>query len=324
MNFFSSRDFLDVCSSVYFKNRSTSIEEVSVGEHVLRLLVVDNAQIITRTEFLDYHEPLASEKCTQPSRRVDWVENVACATVECTDHHKRTFIGYTCAPFVEWGLFPSFDSYWRFARHRSKEIRELDRHRRKFEREIGPLVFKPNDYEQDVIDFAVRWKRNHLRSTGRRDCFRDPRNIEFFHALRHKDLLMASTLRLGNSKGRLLAASLGYIYDNSWSGWIQGYDNSDFKLKSRPFGRLLVAAMLEESYRRKHARFDFSTGSDDWKWAFVTHARLLGDVGTIPMQRILVKNMRKGLHHLLSGNPRTLDNIRRAWAVVSDPLGLGR
>src|SRR6185369_1764566 len=68
MNFYASSEFLAVVAEVYFKGRRTSIEDVRIGGEVLRLLVVDDKQVITRSQFLDYHRPLGADDNPQPRR----------------------------------------------------------------------------------------------------------------------------------------------------------------------------------------------------------------------------------------------------------------
>ena len=137
-----------------------------------------------------------------------------------------------------------------------------------------------NDTQKDVFELARKWKSAHLLRTGGKDYFADQRNVEFFHALRERNLLISSTLR---ASGRLLSAWLGFIYQGSWSGWVFAYD-PDPHLRKYSVGRQLLHEMLEESYRRGHREFDFSRSAHDYKTLYATRVRLLGTEGRPPLR----------------------------------------
>lgn len=300
---------------VYFNGQESAIENVRVGERTLRLLVIDDKQIVTRMQFLDYHQPLSLPEIDAPMRETAWAENVALATVECMDKGVPDFDGFMPAPFIDWSKFRDFDSYWTFVRHRSHKVRELDRLERKFQRDFGPLMFNPNDCSEDVIDWAVHWKRCQLRETGHRDYFEDLRNVEFFQALRDRKLLLASTMRLGDEKGRLLAASLGVVHARRNLGWVKSFDRADSALQRFSIGNLLTKSMLQESFRRGEKEFDFSVGGHDYKWMFATHARLLADIGRVPLQKRFLTSSKVVVRKALTSHPQLLEMAKRAKRV---------
>ena len=119
MNFYASQAFLETAAAVWFKGRDTAIEDVAVGDEVLRLLVVDG-QIVSRLLFLDFHQPLAAGEVRGPVRKGGYMRNVVRGTV------LRNAIGpavtgrYELAPYVDWSGFASYDEYRAllFSRHK--------------------------------------------------------------------------------------------------------------------------------------------------------------------------------------------------------------
>ena len=304
MNFYASPEYLAVVAEAYFKGRSTSVEDVRIGDDVLRLLVVDGKQVITGTQFLDYHEPLTGEEIHTPTRKFGYAERVMRGVIEQAEWDTDAFKGLEPAPYVDWSRFPTFDHYMADIRTRRKGIlRENERRRRRLVDNLGEIVFCMDDKQDDVFELARRWKSQQLQETGERDYFLDPKNIAYFKLLREKGLLTSSTLR---ASGRLLSVWLGFIYDGVWSGWIFTYDRNP-ELRNYSLGHQLLRSMLEESHRLKHREFDFSIGNEDYKWTYATHARLLGSIGREPLQNRLLARAKSEAKKILSFNPRLLE-----------------
>lgn len=283
MNFYASREFLDVLAEVYFAGREARAADVRVGDEVLRLLEVDRKRLFTNAVFLDYHEPLRRDEICAPTREHDFVECVSRAVVEIGPDGFGDQRGHQLAPFVDWSLFPTFDDYQAFlmTRHR-RLVRERERRGRRLTDKVGELEFRMNDPQDDVLELARRWKSCQLRETGLRDIFSDPKTNEYLALIRQRGLMTASTLR---ASGRLLAVWIGFIYDGTWSGWIFAYDRELAKYSP---GHQLLSAMLEESHRLGHRAFDFSTGAEDYKMLYASHSRLLGPLGRPPVRRRVV------------------------------------
>jgi hypothetical protein len=283
MNFYSSPEYLATVAEVYFGGRHTSIEDVRIGDAVLRLLVVDRDRVITSVPFLDYHDPLAGAEIREVTRIFSHSKFVVRRRVELSEEGSSAFDGVEVAPYVCWKTFPTYHDYKTFILSRQRGlIRENERRGRRLAEIFGALEFAMDDDGDDVFELARRWKSQQLRETGQRDYFADATNVAFFLSLREKGLLVSSTLRAG---GRLLAVWLGFVYDRRWSGWIFTYD-SDVR-KYSP-GHQLLSAMLERSYELKHREFDFSIGGENYKFLYATHARVLGPVGRLPLRdRIL-------------------------------------
>lgn len=311
-NFYASRGFLDAAAAVWFNTRETSIEDFSVGDDVLRLLVVDGRPV-TRFQFLDFHQPLAPDEVQRPVRQARHVRNVVRGLTSCAEW--RPAPGFELAPFIDWTAFASFDEYREYllANHRGF-IRDRERRGRSLAAKHGELVFTRDDNAGDVLTLARKWKSAQLRATGHPDYFAVPQTTEFLEVLREKGLLVSSTLRAG---GRLVSLWIGFIHEGSWSGWIFAHDP---EFKKFAAGHQLLNAMLEESFRLGHREFDFSEGGEDYKMIYATHGRILGEIGTPPLSRAAVLYAQRAL----SGSPRLLAAVRSAKRGLAASLrGLG-
>jgi CelD/BcsL family acetyltransferase involved in cellulose biosynthesis len=310
MNFYASPEFLAVVAEVYFKGRRTSIEDVRIGGEVLRLLVVDDKQVITRSQFLDYHRPLGADDNPQPRREWSHAPAVVRTVVTQAEWERGAPGEFEPVPYLDWSKFPVFADYKAFIKQRRKgSVQKIERLRRRLVENVGELAFCMNDQQDDVLELARQWKRQQLRDTGERDYFADPKTIEFLRALRARGLLTSSSLRAAN--GRLLSLWLGFIYDKVWSGWIFTYDR-DPEIGHYSPGHQLVQSMLQESHRLKHREFDFSIGDNPYKWMYATHVRLVGPLGRTPVQQRIFTRARQEAKKLLSKSPQLYD---LAWSI---------
>lgn len=302
MNLFSSPEFLGAIADTYFKGQNATIEDVRVGSEVLRLLVVDDQKVVTNIRFLDYHVPVTGARLHDIGRKVESAPFVVRGVVDQAEWERGLRNDFVPAPYLDWSLFPAFDDYRKFIKQRRRDsVRKLERLRRRMEEKFGGLRFCANDERSDVLEFARRWKSQQLRATGESDFFADPRTIEFFELLRARSLLTSSTLRTAD--GQLLSVWLGAIHEKVWSGWIFTYDRSPDIAHFSP-GHQLVQSMLEESHRLGHRKFDFSIGSNDYKWVYATHVRLLGWLGQPPLTQRMLDCARRQAKEYVSERPR--------------------
>ena len=279
MNFFGSAEYLDVVSEVYFPGRTTRVADVLVGDECLRLLVVDDREVVCDVTFMDYHRPLSRQAARNAERRRVFVPAVERFTIAAETRARYVRPGVGVAPFVDWSSFGSYGDYEALydLRHPGK-ARQLRRQRRRLERIQGALEFTFDDARIDVLPTAIAWKRAQLIATGHRGIFADPRNALFFDKLRDRGLLVSCTLR---TDGRLVAASLGCVWGGVSTGWISAYDPSPELRKYSP-GHQLLRSALAYSFAAVHREFDFSVGGFDYKWHYATHARILGPLGSRP------------------------------------------
>ncbi len=278
MNFYASPQYLQLVAETYFPDRSTRIADVALGDVVLRLLVVDDKQIVTEVPFLDYHQPLEPGEAKAVERWHGYAPAVSRTLIRSEERGTVT-PEPVWAPYSDWSDFKNDDAYFDFISTRHLvTLRNLRRLRRRLEETHGPLEFTPNDRRDDVLPFAFHWKSRQFRATGVDDLFADPRNVRFFEGLRERDLLVASTLRVG---GRPLSVWLGFIHERVWSGWIFTYDR-DPVFSRYSLGHQLLQSILRHSLQSGHRGFDHSVGGQDYKWLYATHARALYSVGDPP------------------------------------------
>ena len=295
MNFFASPGFLDAAAATYFKGRDTAIENVGIGDDVLRLLVVDGRKFVTRLLFLDYHQPLRPDEIVGPVRRARYAASVCRGSVALADVGEVP-PGLELAPYIDWSDYDSYAAFYQelLARHHGL-MRDRERRGRALAAQHGPLLFTMDDRRGDVLAMARTWKGQQLRDLGFPDYFDDPTTLAFFAALRERGLLTCSSLRAG---GRLVSLWIGFVHEAVWSGWIFAYDPA---LKKFSPGQQLLLRMLEESQRQGHREFDFSGCAQDYKLFYASHGRLIGDIGMpSPARAAMLLTRRVLLRH----NPR--------------------
>jgi len=306
MNFYASRGYLDAAAAVYFKSRDVAIEDVKIGDDVLRLLVVDNRRIVTRLQFLDFHEPLLESEVHGSIRQGRYARFVTRGSIRRNEWNPAAFPQFEIAPYIDWSEFRSFDDYKDQLLQRHKGlVRDRERRWRSLSAAHGELAFTMNDSRDDVLACARQWKSQQLRETGHTDYFSTPKTMEFLETLRDRNLLVSSTLR---AAGRLLSVWIGFVHDGRWSGWIFTYDPA---FRKYSVGHQLLSCMLEESYRLGHREFDFSDGCHDYKMMHATHCRLLGDIGRPPLGRSFVTFAKGALRQQSPELLRTIQGLKR-------------
>ncbi|GAA0551277.1 CelD/BcsL family acetyltransferase involved in cellulose biosynthesis [Rhizomicrobium palustre] len=312
MNFYATPAFLDAAAAVYFKDRSAAIEDVRIGEDVLRLLVVDGKTIVTRLLFLDYHQPLAPHEIRKPVRAGRYAQSVSRGVMEAEDWKPELFADQELAPYVDLTRFDSFAAYYEhlLSLHHGL-VRDRERRARALIAKHGALSFTYDDTRPDVITKAAQWKGDQLREFGFPDIFENPQTLEFFAELRKRERLVCSSLRAGE---RLVSAWIGFVQEASWSGWVFAYDPS---LRKYSVGHQLLIRMIEESFRRQHREFDFSAVAQDYKMFYATHGRLIGAIGKPTLKRATELYARKILRQ---HRPELFAAMLRAKSAVQAAL----
>jgi CelD/BcsL family acetyltransferase involved in cellulose biosynthesis len=314
MNFYASPEYLAVVAEAYFRGSPARVEDVRIGRDVLRLLVVDESRVITEVPFLDYHEPLVDSEIRWPTRAHGHARWVTRGVIEAGEWNARLRPAVEAAPYVDWSKVAGFDGYMALVKTRQKGIlKEHERRRRRLVEDFGELTFCVNDEGADVFELARSWKRQQLVATGANDYLADPQNLAYLRLARERGILLSSTLR---ADGRLLSVWLGFIHDAVWSGWVFAYDH-DPALRKYSVGHQLLHSMIEESCRRKHRELDFSIGSEDYKWIYATHARLLGASGRPPLPERVVSLAKERAIRALAGKPAWLELARRLSGKVA-------
>jgi hypothetical protein len=293
MNFYASPRYLQLVADNYFSGRSTRVADIEIDGAVLRLLVIDEREVVTEVPFLDYHEPLHANEIARVEHRRAFAPWVVRDAVACEGGPPSLPADLEPAPYIDWSRFASFDDYLaRFNRHHPGRLQEKRRQRRRLAEDLGELEFTFGDDRRDAIDLGLGWKSEQLRAAGRDDVFADGRNVRFFDLMRERDMLAVSTLRASR---RLLATALGFVHDGVWSGWVFAHDPSP-ALAKYSTGHQLLQSMLAHGLASGHRQFDFSAGGDSYKWLYATDARILGPLGRRPRTR---RSARDAAEHAL-------------------------
>ena len=307
-------DFVATLGEIYHPGRACGTRDVVVGHAVYRLPWIEGRGLEPQAPFVDYHEPLArlgplASLLPWPRapggprlRRLWRLERAAISPVPLDAGGPAGAAPWALgAPLVDWAAFPAWEEYLALLRAR-RVLAEDQRRRRRLEELTGPLQFTADDSADDVLPTCMAWKSARDREAGRPALFEIDAHRRFFHRLRERGLLRASTLRGG---GALLSVWLGSVHGGRWSGWVFTFNPEPALARCSP-GRQLLYPMLHESWRAGHCQFDFSIGLEPYKLAFATHVRPLVTAGLLPPHALPGALARR----LLRGYPRALQALR--------------
>lgn len=153
-------------------------------------------------------------------------------------------------------------------------LAKIDAHKRKLEREIGPLRFEPCSPDAQALAALMRWKLERYAEHGYEDVFAigwSRQLVESIHATRgHSFGGMLSVLHAG---GEPVAALMGIRSQTLWHGWLPAY-NPKFARFSP--GLILLGEMARHAPAAGLARIEL--GGPE---AYPYKQRLMS--GTIPL-----------------------------------------
>ncbi|HXV24505.1 MAG TPA: GNAT family N-acetyltransferase [Alphaproteobacteria bacterium] len=183
------------------------------------------------------------------------------------------------------------EAYWqRLHAQRPGVIREIERRRRRIERELGPLAFRfRSEAPFSVLEKLIVLKREQYRRTGVADALRVAWKRDLLRrlaALQSADC--AGVLSVLEAGGQLLAAHFGLR-----SGAVLHYWFPVYAPELAPFapGRLLLAGMIDAAADEGIRRIERGTGTGpakrDFANAEVTYGR--GMVRTSSWRSLLVR-----------------------------------
>ena len=275
INVYTDPAFLDVIATVYHRGKKCQVRDYVVDGDIFRLLEVEGLGPLTSQRFIDMHESLGRLQGDAPRlRALPRLDGVGGPLVLLKDFCRfPAWKNLFAAPTVLWSEFPTWEDYLHYSRHALVEDRRRGRRLREM---VGEPEFVADDDAADVLPTCFAWKSERLLSLGLTDLFANPLHQRFFHELRERKLLRASTLR---ARGEILSIWLGAVYCGRWSGWSFAF-NPDPALARMAPGQQIIPPMLELSYRERHAEFDFSIGLEPYKLKFATHVRPITMAGT--------------------------------------------
>jgi len=275
INLYTEPAFLDVIASVYHAGKACRVRDYAVDGEIYRLLDVEGSGPLTSQTFIDMHESLGRLRGHAPRlRALTRLDGVGRTMVPLQEFRQIPgWEGLFGAPTVLWADYASWDDYLKSRQALVSEDRRRGRRLREF---VGEPEFGVNDDAEDVLPTCFAWKSQRDLSLGRADLFANPAHQRFFHELRERKMLRASTLRIRN---RLHSVWLGAVHSTRWTGWIFSF-NPDPMFARFSLGQQLLHHILESSYREKHSEFNFSIGMEPYKLKFATHVRPIAMAGT--------------------------------------------
>jgi len=152
-------------------------------------------------------------------------------------------------------------------------LKSLARKRRKIERELGPLTFRPHDPDEAAWERFLLWKARSLERQGARGFLSDRWLAAFVDDLRQTRTPdfggYFSTLHAGD---RLVAAHFGIRSRTAWHWWFPTYDAD---LPNYSPGLLLLLACIEHAAEEGLHEVDFGRGTERYKQEFSNRERAL-------------------------------------------------
>jgi Acetyltransferase (GNAT) domain len=272
---FSSEPFLEVLNASWFDGAARA-GDVAVGDHVVRTLIHGNRPIVDVT-FLDFFVPLNGGT---PEMRARYAPRVATSTHPADHSCPLDPLVAEPAPFVRWSSFGSWDDVRDHWRRREKGIlRESRRRAGRLDGALGELRYTLDDRSEESFRACVAWKSQQFRGAGLPDPFDDHREEHLLRALLGERLAVLSSLHAGN---RLVATHLGLVWDDTMHWWLPAYDR---EVGWASPGRLLLEWVMQQSYERTDAGFDFLRGGSAYKWNYATDYRVIAEAGRPPLTR---------------------------------------
>ena len=146
-----------------------------------------------------------------------------------------------------------------------KRFKNLRRLEHKLEREFGVLEFG-HDRSRAALDTLMGWKRDQFARTGAHDVLHPAWSralMDDVAALR--DGPAEGRLYTLRAAGRLVAGHFGLQARGVFHPWIAAFDPA---LSPYSPGMLFMSAAVREAARFGVARYELSTGSDEYKTVF--------------------------------------------------------
>jgi CelD/BcsL family acetyltransferase involved in cellulose biosynthesis len=311
MNFFSHETYLSTLAEVYFPAQDWTVETVEAGGHFFRCLVIGGTQVISTWQFLDFFSPV-DRPPAGGVRQVPYLPRVVRAVtpseeISVMSPQRRP------SPYVDWTLFPQWDDFEALVKERIGNLfPDSRRKRRKLERDLGEISFQFDDHRPEVFESCIRWKSAQYVATSGVDQLANPLHVQMFKKLHERGAIVCSSFSAGDT---LLAVHLGGMVQNRHYWWLPTYDPEYARYSP---GRLMLEAILEESYRQGHAEFDFLVGDEPYKWHYATHNREIGEIGAPPLGLHLRRSTRQMVQRTLTRYPR----LRQVATTVRGHLGL--
>ena len=280
--FFSSDAFFAAVAAVCFPGHSWAPERIRVDGRVFRVLTVEGRPVDRIRHWPFYYETQVSRPVSGSERRVSFLRNTVQRVVPANAHQPGS--GERIAPFIDWTVFPAWDSYIGHGDGRGSRSRfsTSARKERKLVREKGRLSYCFDDHDPALVPLAHRWNAAQYATGG---DGRDSPGYRLNQRLRSDGLLTATSLRLDE---RPIAVVLGHVFAGTYHFRLPGFDRS---LEKYSPGAILMHRLLRDTYDRGFAQFDLLLGNHSYKWFYATGARVVGPAGAQPLHQRLLRSI---------------------------------
>jgi CelD/BcsL family acetyltransferase involved in cellulose biosynthesis len=154
-------------------------------------------------------------------------------------------------------------------------IKDLDKRRRKVEREVGPVRFTAHETCSQALDQLLAWKRRQYRATGQTDIFATPWTVDLLCGLFGSSAegfgSALFTLHIGET---LAAAQFNLLGRHTVHAWIIAHDET-FERYSP--GLLLFQDILRWMDQTPYRMLDLGSGDYRFKQQLATLHRPVAD-----------------------------------------------
>lgn len=168
----------------------------------------------------------------------------------------------------------------------SSMIKNIERKRRKLEREVGPIRFESVCHDIESLNQLVRWKQEHLRRQGFRNPFDQDWVYKFTRALSNSNTPTFSGMMSALYAGKhLVAGQFGCRTSNILCSWLPSY-SPEFAGYSP--GNLLVLELIKFAAQAGVKHIDLGRGENQQK-ALLANQKIwlaIGGIGTGLRQRL--------------------------------------
>jgi CelD/BcsL family acetyltransferase involved in cellulose biosynthesis len=159
-------------------------------------------------------------------------------------------------------LAEGFEAFLAVARQ-AKFVKEMERKRRRLEREDPELRFEFGTHDLPAVAQLVAWKSDQLVRTGRPDMFARPGVRELLERIASADSpAMTGSVSYLRSGARLLAVDVGIRSATVFAGWRTAYDVAE---APKSPGAVNLLCVLEAAAAAGLQRVDMGAGEETFK-----------------------------------------------------------
>jgi CelD/BcsL family acetyltransferase involved in cellulose biosynthesis len=193
------------------------------------------------------------------------------------------------------------------------QVRQLRHHRRKIERDVGPLTFTTRSTDASALAALLRWKRDQYHRTGIADAFGVAWTRALMeHLLHEKRPSFSGVLTTLHAGDRLAAAHMGMWSQRVWHHWFPAYDR---ELKKFSPGLQLLWGMIQAAPALGVCRVDLGKGDDAYKQRFVNASAEVAE-GSVE-RSVVVRGVREiGRAAWRLGSALPVAGLRRAGGAA--------